>query len=319
MYAIRVTEDRRMVWEQREAAALQAGQLRIRIRASALNRADVMQRAGMYPPPPGYSDIPGLECAGDVVECGEGVAESWQGAQVCALLAAGGYATEVVVDVRQVLPIPKGLSYEQAAALPEVFATAWLNLFRLADLQGGEKVLLKAGASGVGTAAIQLCRAFGNPVWVQVGSDDKLQRCMALGAAGGINRHRQGLAELVEAGPFDVILDPVAGSSLAETLPLLAMDGRMIVIGLMGGRMAELDVGRLLVKRQRIFGSTLRSLPVASKAAVVEDLRARVWPLLERGDIHPVVDRVMPIEAIAEAHEYMESNQSFGKIVITLP
>jgi NADPH:quinone reductase-like Zn-dependent oxidoreductase len=238
---------------------------------------------------------------------------------VCALLAAGGYATEVVCDARQVLPLPAGLGMEEGAALPEVFATAWSNLFGLADLREGEKVLVKAGGSGVGTAAVQLCRAFGSPVFVQVGSDDKLRRCVELGASGGVNRHTGELSALRDAGPFDVILDPVAGAGLQATIDLMNDDGRLLIIGLLGGRRAEIDVGRLLVKRLEILGSTLRSQPIPVKARIMHELFEHVWPRLERGDLRPVIDAVLPIERVGEAHRRLAANATFGKIVLRVP
>ena len=219
------------------------GQVRIRVAAAGLNRADLLQRAGLYPPPPGASQVLGLECSGVISEVGAG--SSWQvGDRVCALLAGGGMAEEVVVDARHVLPVPEGLTLTEAAALPEVYSTAWLNLFQLAGLKPGEKVLLHAGASGVGSAAIQLCKAFGSPCWVSVGSAERLAYCEALGAQGGVVR-TDGIEGLRDFGPFDVILDPVGGSYAAMDLKLLALDGRWVLIGLMGGRDAQLDLAQI--------------------------------------------------------------------------
>jgi putative PIG3 family NAD(P)H quinone oxidoreductase len=319
MQAMSVSATGDLIWGARQPVALGPGQVRIRIAAAGVNRADLLQCQGLYPPPAGYSDIPGLECAGEVIEAGARVTRLAPGMAVCALLAAGGYATEVVCDARQVLPLPAGLGMEEGAALPEVFATAWSNLFGLADLREGEKVLVKAGGSGVGTAAVQLCRAFGSPVFVQVGSDDKLRRCVELGASGGVNRHTGELSALRDAGPFDVILDPVAGAGLQATIDLMNDDGRLLIIGLLGGRRAEIDVGRLLVKRLEILGSTLRSQPIPVKARIMHELFEHVWPRLERGDLRPVIDAVLPIGQVGEAHRRLAANATFGKIVLRVP
>ena len=318
MHAIHIADDSTLVWQARQSAEVGPGQVRIHIAATAVNRADLMQCKGLYPAPPGYSDIPGLECSGTVVEVGPDVDIVTTGMPVCALLAAGGYADEVVCDAGQVLPIPEGISLQHAAALPEVFATAWHNLHRLAGVKPGEKILLKAGGSGVGTAAIQLSRVFNNPVYVQVGDDDKLTRCIELGAAGGINRHRQSLQELKSSGPFDVVLDPVSGQTLNETLALLNTDGRLIVIGLMGGARSELDIGRLLIKRLKVIGSTLRSQPVKVKEQIMSDLFEYVWPKIVDGSIKPVIEAVMPIAKVEQAHALLESNTTFGKIIMTV-
>jgi NADPH:quinone reductase-like Zn-dependent oxidoreductase len=197
-------------------------------------------------------------------------------------------------------------------------ATAWLNLFELAALQPGERVLLKAGGSGVGTAAIQLCKAMGNPVFVQVGSDDKLQRCIALGADGGFNRHHQSLIDLKSADPFDVVLDPVVGESLADTLKLLNTNGRLVVIGLLGGRYASVDFGRLLMKRLQIIGSTLRSQPIAVKGQLMQQLQDKVWPLLAAREVQPVIDSIMSIHEVEQAHQRIAANENFGKIVLRI-
>jgi len=298
------------------------GHVRVRVRATAVNRADLHQRAGHYPPPPGKSAILGLEAAGEVVEA---EADSpWQpGDRVCALLAGGGYADEVVVPVGHLLPIPEGMDFTHAAALPEALATAWLNLWGEAALAPGERVLVHAGGSGVGTAAIQLCRAFGNPCWVTAGNTDKVARCVALGAAGGADRFAEDFAARVPGWThghgMDVILDPVGGAYLERNLRSLAIEGRLVVIGLLGGRSAELDLGRLLVKRLRVVGSTLRSRSDADKTALISDLRARVWPLVESGEVVPVIDRVMPIGEADAAHRAIASDATFGKVVLVFP
>ena len=275
-------------WVDRPTPACDVGEVRIRVAAAGLNRADLLQLAGNYPPPPGASDTLGLECAGIVSEVGPGC-DDWQvGDRVCALLAGGGVAEEVVVDARHVLPVPEGLSLHEAAALPEVYATAWLNLFQLAGLKPGEKVLLHAGASGVGSAAIQLCKAFGSSCWVTVGSQQRLAYCESLGASGGAIRDKDGLKVADDFGPFEVILDPVGASYAALNLKLLALDGRWVNIGMMGGRKAEVDMALVLGKRIQLIGSTLRNRDDLFKAELLRDLRQHVWPLFSEGRLKPV-------------------------------
>ncbi len=320
MKAIQI-EDGKLLWAEAEPGVVGVGELRIRIAATAINRADLVQRTGGYPPPPGASPILGLECAGTVTEVGEGVSRVAVGDEVCALLAGGGYAEEVVVPAGQVLPVPRGLGMTDAAALPEVFATAYLNLFMEAHASLGETVLLHAGASGVGTAAIQLCRQRGNPCFVTAGSDEKIERCVALGAEGGWNRHDGGFVESVKAWApdgVDVILDPVGAHYLADNLSVLGLDGRLVIIGLMGGADANVNLGLMMVKRQRIIGSTLRARSVAAKAAVMDALRAEVWPHIESGAIKPIVEAVHPIEEAEQAHALVASDQTFGKVVMTV-
>ncbi|SDF70161.1 putative NAD(P)H quinone oxidoreductase, PIG3 family [Pseudomonas seleniipraecipitans] len=304
-------------WAQRPTPACDVGEVRIRVAAAGLNRADLLQRAGLYPPPPGASDILGLECAGVISEVGAGC--DWQvGDRVCALLAGGGLAEEVVVDARHVLPVPEGVSLHEAAALPEVYSTAWLNLFQLAGLKPGEKVLLHAGASGVGSAAIQLCKAFGSACWVSVGSAERLAYCESLGAAGGAIRGGDGLEALHEVGPFEVILDPVGASYAALNLKLLALDGRWVNIGLMGGRKAEFDMALLLGKRIQLIGSTLRSRDDLFKADLLRDLRQHVWPLFSEGRLKPQLARTFPIAEAQEAFATLEGNQVNGKLVLVI-
>lgn len=258
----------------------------------------------------------GLECSGVISEVGAG--SSWQvGDRVCALLAGGGMAEEVVVDGRHVLPAPEGLSLIEAAALPEVYSTAWLNLFQLAALKPGEKVLLHAGASGVGSAAIQLCKAFGNPCWVSVGSADRLAYCEALGAQGGVVR-TDGLEGLRDLGPFDVILDPVGGNYAALNLKLLALDGRWVLIGLMGGREAPLDLATILAKRIQLLGSTLRSRDEQFKADLLSDLRQHVWPLFAEGRLSPQLARTFPISDAEAAFAELATNRVSGKLVLVI-
>ena len=321
MKAIQVDGDR-LVWADVAAAECTAGTVRIRVHASAINRADLLQRAGGYPPPPGASPIMGLECAGEVIEVGEGVQRCKIGDPVCALLAGGGYAEEVVVPAGQVLPIPRGLTAVQAAALPEVFATAYLNLYMEGALQTAETVIVHAGASGVGTASIQLLKQSNNPVFVTVGSTEKLQTCIALGAAAGAVRHDGSFADAArhwagETG-VGVILDPVGGLYLTDNLNLLGLGGRLVLIGLMGGAVTEINLALLMGKRARVVGSTLRARPISEKAAVMDQLLHKVWPALESGAIKPVIEAEYPIQQVAEAHRLMASNNTVGKIILTL-
>ncbi|WP_095107406.1 zinc-binding dehydrogenase [Pseudomonas sp. Irchel 3E20] len=303
-------------WVQSPRPTCDVGQVRIRVAAAGLNRADLLQRAGLYPPPPGASPVLGLECSGVISEVGAG--SSWQvGDRVCALLAGGGMAEEVVVDGRHVLPVPEGLSLAEAAALPEVYSTAWLNLFRLAALQPGEKVLLHAGASGVGSAAIQLCKAFGNPCWVSVGSADRLAYCETLGAQGGVVR-TDGLEGLGDFGPFDVILDPVGANYAQLNLKLLAQDGRWVLIGLMGGREAPFDLAQVLAKRVQLLGSTLRSRDEQFKADLLSDLGRQVWPLFSEGRLSPQLARTFAIHDAEAAFAQLAGNQVSGKLVLVI-
>lgn len=293
------------------------GEVLIRVHATAVNRADLLQRQGLYPAPPGASPVPGLECAGIVAACGEGEKRWRVGDAVCALLAGGGYAEYACADARHCLPVPAGLDMAGAACLPEAFATAWLNLCLEAGLRPGERVLLPAGASGVGTAALQLCRLFGSPCYVSVGSPEKLAACLALGASGGVVRGNP-LREALGGEGVDVILDPVGGGSLQEHLGLLREDGRLVLIGLMGGREADVDLGRLLVKRLRLIGSTLRSRSADEKAALITSLDLRVWPYFTTGELRPVIDRCFSLEEAEAAHEYVAANRNTGKVALVL-
>jgi putative PIG3 family NAD(P)H quinone oxidoreductase len=286
------------------------------VAAAGLNRADLLQKAGLYPPPPGASQVLGLECSGVISEVGAGSA--WQvGDRVCALLAGGGMAEEVVVDGRHVLPVPEGVSLIEAAALPEVYATVWLNVFQLAALKPGEKVLLHAGASGIGSAAIQLCKAFGNPCWVSVGSAERLAYCEALGAQGGVLR-TDDLESLRDFGPFNVILDPVGGNYSALNLKLMALDGRWVLIGLMGGREAKLDLAQVLAKRVQLLGSTLRSRDDQFKADLLSDLGQQVWPLFAEGRLSPQLAKVFAVKDAEAAFAELASNTVAGKLVLVI-
>lgn len=306
----------RAEWAERPSLTCDVGQIRIRVAAAGLNRADLLQRAGLYPPPPGASDALGLECSGVVSEVGPG--SSWQvGDRVCALLAGGGMAEEVVVDARHVLPVPEGLSLVEGAVIPEVYATAWLNLFQLARLKPGEKVLLHAGASGVGSAGIQLCKAFGSPCWVSVGSADRLAYCESLGAQGGVVRDTD-LESLRDFAPFDVILDPVGGNYATLNQQLLGLDGRWVSIGLMGGREAQFDLALMLGKRLQFTGSTLRTRDDQFKADLLGDLGQQVWPLFTEGRLKPQLERTFAAKDAEAAFAALASNQVSGKVALLL-
>ena len=303
-------------WIDHPSAVCDVGQVKIQTAAAGLNRADLLQRAGLYPPPPGASHVLGLECAGVISEVGPG--SSWKvGDRVCTLLAGGGMAEEVVVDGRHVLPVPAGLSLIEAAAIPEVYATVWLNLFQLAALKPGEKVLLHAGASGIGSAAIQLCKAFGNPTWVSVGSAERLAYCESLGAQGGVVRG-DGLDALNDFGPFDVILDPVGAKYADLNLKVAAVDARWVLIGLMGGHAASIDLAKVLGKRVQLLGSTLRSRSDQFKADLLSDLGQHVWPLFEEGRLKPQVARTFDVRDAEAAFAELATNQVSGKVVLVV-
>ncbi len=319
MKAIQV-DGENLIWADFERPACGPGHLRIEVAASAINRADLMQRNGGYPPPPGASPIMGLECSGTVTELGEGVSSFAVGDEVCALLAGGGYAEEVVVPAGQVLPVPKGVSVVDAAALPEVFATAYLNLYMEAGLTPTERVIIHAGASGVGTAALQMLKHSNNPSFVTVGNQSKLDQCKALGAEAGSIRHDGSFVPAAQAWAehgVDVILDPVGGQYLSDNLTVLGLGGRLVLIGLMGGAIAEANLGLLMMKRARVIGSTLRARPIGEKALVMDGLKRDVWPRLEDGSIKPVVEARFPMEQTADAHALMATNDTVGKILLT--
>ena len=311
-----------LVWADYAAPECGPDEIRIQVKATAINRADLMQRAGGYAPPPGASEIMGLECAGEVVELGAGVDGFKLGDGVCALLAGGGYAEQVVVPAGQVLPIPSGLNFVEATALPEVFATAYLNLYVEGALQDGERVILHAGASGVGTAAIQMLKHTNNPSFVTVGSEDKLAQCVALGAEGGSIRHDGSfLAKAQEwAGPsgVDMILDPVGAQYLGDNLTVLGLGGRLVLIGLMSGIQSEINLAMLMMKRARVIGSTLRARPIAEKTAVMQGLLKDVWPKIATGDIRPIIDAQFPIQEMQAAHTLMAGNGTVGKVVLSV-
>jgi NADPH2:quinone reductase len=309
---------------QRPMPTLGAGELLIRVSASGVNRPDVLQRLGHYPPPPGASDIPGLEVAG-VIEQGDPAALAQAGlslgARVCALVSGGGYAEYCVAPVAQCLPVPQGWSDVEAASLPETYLTVWSNVFERAALQPGETLLVQGGSSGIGVAAIQLAKAWGAKVIVTAGSDVKCAACLALGADHAINYKThdfvQEVQRLTQGRGVDVVLDMVAGSYVAKELTCLNEDGRLVLIAVQGGTQAEINAGLVMRRRLVITGSTLRVRSVAFKAAIAQACLQRVWPLLEAGRIKPVVHAVFPASEAAQAHALMESSQHVGKIVLT--
>ena len=309
-----------LFWKENPDPVLKEGEVLIHIKASAINRADLLQRSGNYPVPPGASPILGLECSGEIEAVSKNVDNFKKGDQVCALLAGGGYAEKVSVPSGQVLKIPKGFSFEQAAALPEVFATAYFNLYMEASLSEGEKALIHAGASGVGTAAIQICKAKGNPCFVTAGTKEKISRCIELGAEGGAVRNVENFADAVakwtDNNGVQVILDPVGANYLEDNMKSLSLEGRLVMIGLMGGAKASINLGLLMMKRLRIIGSTLRAQPIPKKTEIMNNLKENIWPSLESGDIKPIIDTVIPIEEVDKAHKLMESNQTFGKVIL---
>jgi putative PIG3 family NAD(P)H quinone oxidoreductase len=302
------------------APAMVPGALRIRVAATAVNRADLLQRQGLYPAPPGASEILGLECAGEVVEVAADVRGWRPGERAMALLAGGGYAEEVVVDAGSALRVPERLSFEEAAAVPEVFLTVFLNVFRLGALPQGGAALVHGGGSGIGTASIQLVKRAGGKVVVTAGSEAKCLRCRELGADRAVD-YREGdfvaaCKELTDGRGVDVVLDSIGAPYLERNLASLAVGGRLVLIGLMGGAKAEIGLGALLVRRLQVLGSTLRARSAAEKAQIVADFQVRFGAALARGEIGPIVDRVLPLAEAAEAHRCVKASEHFGKVVL---
>ncbi|HEX5496107.1 MAG TPA: NAD(P)H-quinone oxidoreductase [Mycobacteriales bacterium] len=296
------------------------GEVLVDVAATAVNRADVMQRLGHYPPPPGIPPYPGLECSGRIAALGEGVTGWRVGDQVCALLGGGGYAERVAVPAGQLLPVPDGVSVVQAAGLPEVTCTVWSNVFMLAGLAAGEAFCVHGGSSGIGTIAIQLAARHGARVFCTAGTEAKLARCRDLGAELAINyRDDDFVARTREATGgrgVGVILDNMGAAYLARNIEALAVDGRLIVIGFQGGRTAELDLGTLMARRASVTVTSLRARPTADKARIVAAVRESVWPMIEAGQVRPVIDRVLPLRAAADAHRALEASEHVGKIVL---
>jgi putative PIG3 family NAD(P)H quinone oxidoreductase len=316
------TDDRSLTIEQEPIPAPSAGEVLIKVRAAGLNRADLLQRKGLYPPPADASPIMGLEVAGEVLAAGADV-KNWQvGDQICALTHGGGYADYTVAPVSQCLPIPAGYSMAEAAALPEALLTVWHNLFQRAALQAGEKVLIHGGASGIGTLGIAICKTLGGEVYTTAGSDDKCQALQKLGATRAINYKTEDFEQVVtELGLKDkinVILDMAGGDFVQKNINIAAPEGRIVYIAFIRGFSAEVNFAPLLMKRLTLTGSTLRAQTFAQKAVMVEEILEHVYPHLESGAVRPIVDRVFPLEEVEQAHNLMQSGQHMGKIILEM-
>ncbi|WP_322937361.1 NAD(P)H-quinone oxidoreductase [Nocardioides bizhenqiangii] len=298
------------------------GEVLIDVAATAVNRADLLQRQGFYPPPPGASDVIGLECSGTIAGIGEGVTGWDVGAPVCALLAGGGYAGRVAVPAGQVMPVPDGVDLVTAAALPEVACTVWSNVFMIAGLQPGDAFLVHGGAGGIGTMAIQLASTLGARVLATAGSAEKLELCRSLGAEVAINYRDEDFVDVVrrhtDGHGADVVLDNMGAKYLARNVSVLADEGRLVVIGLQGGVKAELDLGQLLSKRGAVIATALRSRPVDGKAAICASVVEHVWPLVADGKVKPIVHQALPLDQAADAHRLVEAGGHSGKVLMTL-
>jgi putative PIG3 family NAD(P)H quinone oxidoreductase len=323
MRAIVVEDPSRLIWQEVPDVAAQSGEVVLEIFSAGVNRADLLQAAGNYPPPPGASQTLGLEVSGRVAELGDGVTGWSVGQPVCALLAGGGYAERVAVPAGQLMPIPDGVELHLAAALPEVACTVWSNVMMTAHLSAGQMVLLHGGASGIGTHAIQVARALGCRVAVTAGSAEKLAVCVGLGADVPINYHDEDFVERVKAATdgagADVILDLMGASYLDRNVDALAPDGRLVIIGFQGGVKAELNIAKLMSKRAGVISTGLRARPVdgpSGKAAVVAEVVANVWPMIADGRVRPIVGAQLPVEEAAEAHRLLSSGEAHGKVLL---
>ncbi len=324
MKAIQIRDDDEctLVWQDVPTPSPGPGEVLIEAAATAVNRADLLQRRGMYPVPEGASDILGLEVSGTIAELGEGV-DGWSvGDQVCCLLAGGGYAQYVVAPASVLLPVPSSVELLEAAAIPEVFFTAYLNIFLEANQSEGERVLIHAGGSGVGTAAVQLCRVFDSPVYA-TSSAEKLDFLHEMGVEAAIDRHSEDFAErireLTDGEGVDIILDPVGAEYLERNISILKNCGRLVIIGILSGSSAELSLSQLLMRRLRVIGSVLRARSDAEKAHITARFRQEVWPWFDSGELRPVVYRMMPITAANEAHDILLNNENVGKVVLRVP
>ncbi|CAM5387645.1 NAD(P)H-quinone oxidoreductase OS=Streptomyces alboniger OX=132473 GN=CP975_18050 PE=4 SV=1 [Streptomyces alboniger] len=323
MHAITIPEPggpEALVWDEVPDPVPGEGEVLVEVAASAVNRADILQRQGFYDPPPGSSPHPGLECSGRIVEIGPGVSGWSVGDEVCALLAGGGYAEKVAVPAGQLLPLPKGIDLGQAAALPEVVCTVWSNVFMIAHLRPGETLLVHGGSSGIGTMAIQLAKAVGAKVAVTAGTREKLDRCAELGADVLVNYRDQDFVEEVrkatDGAGADVILDNMGAKYLDRNVRALAVNGRLAIIGMQGGIKAELNIAALLTKRAAISATSLRARPLGEKASIVAAVREHVWPLLDSGQVRPIVDRELPMSDAAAAHRVVEESGHIGKVLL---
>ena len=307
---------------ERPMPVIKAGEVLIKVHAAGVNRPDVLQRTGNYPVPPGVSDIPGLEVAGEIMDGDLTGSAFKKGDMVCALVQGGGYAEYCAAPIAQCLPIPKGLTALEAASLPETFFTVYSNLFERAKLSGDETLLVQGGTSGIGVTAIQMAHAFGHKVWATAGSDDKCRSCEELGAERGINYKTVDFVEVVKAATnvkgADVILDMVAGEYVGREISCLADDGRIVIIALLGGVSGKVDFGQILRRRLTITGSTLRPRPVAFKQMIADKLSQKVWPLIETGKIKPVIFKTFSLEQAEQAHALMETSTHVGKIMLSI-
>ncbi|MFE9448842.1 NAD(P)H-quinone oxidoreductase [Streptomyces sp. NPDC006739] len=326
MHAITIPEPggpEALVWDEVPDPVPGEGEVLVEVVASAVNRADILQRQGFYDPPPGASRYPGLECSGRIAALGPGVSGWTVGDEVCALLAGGGYAEKVAVPAGQLLPVPEGVDLRQAAALPEVVSTVWSNVFMIAHLRPGETLLVHGGSSGIGTMAIQLAKAIGAKVAVTAGSKEKLDYCAELGADVLVNYKDQDfVAEVRQAtdgAGADVILDNMGAKYLDRNVQALTVNGRLAIIGMQGGVKGELNIGTLLGKRAAISATSLRARPLTEKASIVAAVREHVWPLLAAGHVRPVVDREVPMPEAAEAHRLVEASGHIGKVLLVAP
>ncbi|MFF5014294.1 NAD(P)H-quinone oxidoreductase [Streptomyces sp. NPDC001165] len=326
MHAITIPEPggpEALVWDEVPDPVPGAGEVLVEVVASAVNRADILQRQGFYNPPPGASLYPGLECSGRIAALGPGVSGWAVGDEVCALLSGGAYAEKVVVPAGQLLPVPRGVDLKRAAALPEVVCTVWSNVFMIAHLRPGETLLVHGGSSGIGTMAIQLAKAVGAKVAVTAGTKEKLEHCAELGADVLINyREQDFVAEIGQAtdgAGADVILDNMGAKYLDRNVQALAVNGRLAIIGMQGGIKGELNIAALLNKRAAISATSLRARPLSEKTAIVAAVREHVWPLLDAGQIRPVVDRELPMPEAAEAHRVVEASGHVGKVLLVAP
>ncbi len=307
---------------QREQPAITENEVLIKVEVAGVNRPDIMQRQGLYPPPPGASDIPGLEVAGTIIAIGKQVSQWRIGDQVCALVTGGGYAEYCAASEQLCLPVPEGMSLIQAAGLPETFFTVWSNLFDRGQLSTGESVLIHGGSSGIGTTAIQMAKAFGATVYITAGNDEKCAFCTELGADLAINYTRQDFVSIIKQHTdnkgVNVILDMIGGDYLPRNLKCLATDGRLLQIAIQNGAKSELNLAAVMLKRLSIIGSTLRARDINFKAQIAQNLYQNIWPLLTSGQIKPIIDSTFPLTDAQKAQQYMESSQHIGKIILTV-